>query len=150
MKSKNGISKVCSRCNEEKLLSEFYKDGRSYCKKCNNIYSKEYAIKNREKRNNRLREYRKKYPEKAKLYDARGRYKKIYGLSYEQRNEMILNQNNKCYICKKETTKLVVDHSHESGKVRKMLCYKCNILIGVYEFNKAIINEFDKYINEHK
>ena len=55
---------------------------------------RDYAINNREKRNKRLRDYRKKHPEKAKDYDLRGRLKKEYGITPEQRDEMFKLQNN--------------------------------------------------------
>ena len=76
---------------------------------------------------------RKKYkkdPLKYKNYDL----KKIYGISLDDYNKILKDQNNCCAICKKHkdafTKSLAVDHCHLSGKVRGLLCINCNRAIG--------------------
>ena len=54
-------------------------------------------------------------------------------MSLEQYNQMALAQNGVCAICKKENSngiKLSVDHNHKTGKVRGLLCQRCNFVIG--------------------
>ncbi len=48
---------------------------------------------------------------------------------------MFIQQNFRCYLCKKLPTKrmLVVDHNHQTGEVRKLLCDRCNGIIGFLE-----------------
>ena len=59
-----------------------------------------------------------------------------FGITEIQYNEMLKNQNNACAICKStesgdsRTTKLAVDHCHETGVVRGLLCSSCNKAIG--------------------
>ena len=150
--------KKCQKCNDVKQVEAFGKNKtnsvlgwgwRSKCRECDRQLCSEYARNNREKRNKRLRDYRKKHPEKAKKYDLRGRLKKEYGITPEQRNEMFKSQNNKCYICGEKTTKLVIDHCHKTGKVRKLLCHGCNTMLGKFEIYQDRVEMFKKYLDEH-
>jgi len=62
---------------------------------------------------------------------------KTYGLTPQQYNELIDRQDNKCAICRVEECQtgksLSIDHDHESGRVRGLLCYKCNTTLGWFE-----------------
>jgi len=57
--------------------------------------------------------------------------KNKYGLSWETYTQMVEEQGNKCYLCNQPPSdvfdKLVVDHCHKTGQVRKLLCRMCNI-----------------------
>ena len=65
--------------------------------------------------------------------------KKSYNITIEQYNEMLKKQSNCCGICKKHISEtlaakksnLCVDHNHDTGKVRGLLCDKCNRGIGL-------------------
>lgn len=88
-------------------------------------------------------------PDKAKLYKKRwqakvgpdwhARYgrksmlKRLYNLTMEDYEAMVVAQDGKCAICRQPDRELVVDHSHESLKVRGLLCRHCNFIIGLYE-----------------
>ena len=56
-----------------------------------------------------------------------------YGITLKTYQEMHSKQSGKCKLCERENQKLVVDHNHTTGKVRHLLCYKCNIMVGHYE-----------------
>ncbi len=80
-----------------------------------------------------------------------------YNLTLEQYEEMSLKQEHKCAICKElpkltkgKSVALVVDHDHETGKVRKLLCDPCNRGLGQFESRpEALLTAYD-YIKEHK
>jgi hypothetical protein len=72
--------------------------------------------------------------------------KKRYGLSYEEFNRMKQEQNNSCAICKKHSEALCVDHCHTTGQVRKLLCKKCNMALGLLHEDEEIIKEMLEYI----
>lgn len=132
-------------------------------------YQKQYRLKNREK----IKEQRKQYYEKNKdkilsqkrqLYNPEkaknNRLQQLYGISLESYNEMLISQNYKCFCCGAHqdslktpnnqygTKRLVVDHDHETGEVRKLLCSRCNTVIGMVEEDVTILSQMEKYLAE--
>lgn len=64
--------------------------------------------------------------------------KKTYNLTLEQYDEMICQQGYRCAACKSEDTgrksdHWTVDHDHVTGKVRGLLCHRCNVALGYIE-----------------
>lgn len=64
------------------------------------------------------------------------RVQAIYGLAPGEYDRLYAAQGSVCALCKKatgKTKKLAVDHQHETGKVRGLLCGRCNYnLLGIY------------------
>ena len=148
--------KRCPKCKTVKAVSSFYKKitqtkrgwaWDSKCIKCRQLECKEYGKNNRVKRNQRLREWRRKNPEKARLNDKRGRIKNKYGITLEQVNILRGYKNNCCWICGEEK-KLFIDHNHITGKVRGMLCPRCNNFIGQIEMNSNILINAKSYLDQ--
>lgn len=80
--------------------------------------------------------------------------KRLYGLSPAQRAEMAARQGGKCAICgmvenvverRKETT-LCVDHCHDTGKVRGLLCSKCNTALGLFRDSPDLLRKAIDYL----
>ena len=117
--------KVCSMCQTDKSLEEFNWANKSkgirstYCKPCQG----KRAYQDQLRRGNPARE------------SLRYRCSK-YGISLERYDELHSAQNGKCALCGKEEThpvtkggkirRLAIDHSHDSGKSRGLLCFRCN------------------------
>ena len=59
--------------------------------------------------------------------------KYLYGLDEETWQEMLIEQDGRCFICKRVPSSLVVDHDHDTGMVRSLLCVKCNTKVGMVE-----------------
>ena len=83
--------------------------------------------------------YRKNI-EKYQAYERNRQYVKTYGITLADYNAMFERQGGVCAICRGpqktksgRLTHLSVDHCHESGKVRGLLCMACNHLLGRYE-----------------
>lgn len=76
----------------------------------------------------------------------RNRLKTRYNLTPEEVKEMKATQNQLCAICKQEPKHWHIDHDHETGKVRGMLCGPCNMAIGLLKDNPKIIKEALKYV----
>ena len=79
---------------------------------------------------------------------------KRYGLSESDWEEMFENQERKCAICKKDDSGnsiygWAVDHCHSTGKVRAILCMKCNTGLGAFRDNIDIILNAASYILYH-
>lgn len=58
--------------------------------------------------------------------------KNVVKISPEQRQEMLESQGWACLICKKVEPRLYLDHCHDTGKIRGLLCLKCNSGLGCF------------------
>ena len=125
--------------HEKELAKNLY----SLNKEKRNKQSREWALNNPEKRKATLKKYRDKNPS----YRRNAHLKKKYGITQEDFDRMFLEQDGRCLICNTHQselkTVLCVDHSHETGKVRGLLCQRCNVGIGKFEDN---INFFKRII----
>lgn len=72
--------------------------------------------------------YRKKHPDSGR----NGQLKYLYGITLKQHKQMYADQNGNCACCGQPVPydKTCTDHSHETGKVRGLLCYRCNYGMG--------------------
>ena len=71
----------------------------------------------------------------TKLYNALTTRAKMYGLSQCQLTMLRIRQNDQCALCPEKcagsgTGLLQIEHGHESGKVRGLLCINCNLMLG--------------------
>ena len=89
----------------------------------------------------------------TKRLDQRDKFlMRLYGINNEDYNNMFKEQSGKCEICGRHQSEinhvLCVDHNHSTGKVRALLCNKCNMLVGIVETSN--IRAAEEYINRHK
>ena len=156
--------KTCRICKVTKPLVEFYKqaknkDGlKTECKTCHYKNHKEYR-KGEGGQTEKQRELERRMGNYALFEDLH--YKRTYGITLEDYNKMLKEQNNRCKICGQEETaksrsrvrpikKLAVDHDHKTGKVRGLLCHQCNVILGQYEKYKDDFYKFHNYLEMHK
>lgn len=153
--------KQCTQCKETKPFSEFsinkqLKSGlRSYCKTCQTRYDKERYAKDVEGHRQRVKDYRngikKESPKRLKMSDKEKSLKYSYGLSLQQYEDLKQSQNYSCYICKRHESEvgkkgLVVDHCHNNGMVRKLLCGPCNTTLGLVKENVQTLGAMIQYL----
>lgn len=111
-------TKACTKCHLEIPLSGFYRINhadraprlQSWCKAC-------------------IKAYQRTRPNPPR---PGYHYMRRYGITVEDFMDMRRAQDLKCAICHEEKD-LVVDHDHETGKVRGLLCGTCNTRLGIYE-----------------
>lgn len=132
-------TKICRLCKEEKLPFDFYSHSntsdklRSECKVCWNKASLKYHHQNKDIL----------APKKKAYY-----FKSRYNLTLEELEIMKETQRSSCAICK-EKYRLVVDHSHTDGRVRKLLCDKCNQGLGSFKDNPDLLLEASNYLRNN-
>lgn len=150
-----GNSKTCTVCKEIKPLSDFYwhKSTNRYCsecKECTRKRSKRYRVEHPDK----IREMRQNYKERRKEIryktDRNAHLKRKYKISESDYKVMYENQNGCCLICgiKKEYGKLCIDHSHQNGNVRGLLCSSCNFAIGLLKDDVKLVKRVISYLEK--
>ena len=112
------MKKRCADCRQYKTLDEFprnknSKDGRhSYCKPCHNARGKETY---------------------TRLYGGTRHYHLLrrYGISAADVDDLVKRQGGVCPLCGRENPEHV-DHDHDTGRVRGVLCFNCNGGLGQF------------------
>ena len=141
--------KRCKVCAEDKPLSEFYAaagtcDG--YRLECNACNLAARAVKYRENPRpaiERVMRWQRDNPErvrattdrfraagKKEVSDRKSHLKRNYGLTLEAFDALLASQGGGCTICGRPDADNV-DHDHETGRVRGILCFPCNVAIGL-------------------
>lgn len=142
----------CSKCLEFFEWSNFYKKSNgpnghtTECKQC----TKKYQDTRRIERAKYLREYRKNNPDKTKQHIVKSKY----GLSKEKYEELILSSNGLCQSCGEpesfmkngEVRSLSIDHDHNTGAVRGLICNSCNRAIGFAKENADRLQACAEYL----
>jgi hypothetical protein len=72
---------------------------------------------------------------------------KLYGIDIEIYNKMFELQNGLCKLCNEKLTMPCIDHNHETGKVRGLLCNRCNLLLGKLELLQKTNNLLTNILN---
>jgi len=79
--------------------------------------------------------------------------KKAHKITPEQRAEMLEKQNGHCAICPRTTCSagwhLAIDHCHKTGKIRGLLCDRCNFGIGLFGDDPKLMARAIKYLKVH-
>jgi len=135
------IEKFCPRCKKTKPAKDFPKSKirrgglSSWCSVCSRENGKQWYASNKASKDKKNLDWY--YKNKRR---ARNTYlKRTYGISIEEYEDLFSLQNGLCALCDQpEKTKdyrtgqikaLAVDHCHESGRIRSLLCYRCNHII---------------------
>jgi hypothetical protein len=147
-------TKVCKKCGVEKAVEEFHidrnlRDGRkTRCRICTNKTKAKWRGRNRDVIVRQKKESYQRNRERYINYNRsdvrrervfRWKLKRQFGITEEQFDAMLKEQNGCCAICGLEPSeasghrnkhRLHVDHDHVTGKVRGLLCNNCNAGIG--------------------
>lgn len=145
--------KVCRKCKLEKLHDEFTrytksKDGRrSFCRSCASLDAKLYHQNNRE----RVLERERNRYHSDKNHSRDKHLRKRFKITLEQFNKLLEQQHGVCAICGGPPVmgqSLHVDHDHQTGQVRGLLCGRCNTGIGLLGDTEAGISKALEYFRK--
>ena len=130
----------CVNCTKENSIKRF-----------ENGDVKEWVQKNREKVNASNRKRYNSLSSEEKRNRNRRQQISLYGLTVEQYDAMLMEQNYVCAICnksEKSSTRgvLFIDHDHKTGKVRGLLCDTCNRGLGYFYDNKSFLHNAIEYL----
>lgn len=126
------MRKTCRACGVEKSVEEFSPSpegnlGRhSYCRSCYNM-----------------------------RYNARYQLRRRYGMTVEDYNRMLAAQGGCCSICGAtdpggRNKRFCVDHDHDTGRVRALVCHSCNLLVGWLEKKgRPTLKQALNYLDRH-
>lgn len=109
-----------------------------------------YRLKHGEELRLKSREYAKTHKEERKDYVL----KKTYGITLGEYRVLSESQNDVCAICEKPQEikrgkNLFVDHNHDTGKVRGLLCTYCNVALGYLREDVIVMEKMIKYVKKH-
>jgi hypothetical protein len=136
--------RFCTMCRESLPVARFdsYKNGlfglRSNCKSCMNArsrvqYHKTKDLTARAKKRQEWRDRTTSY--ERRLEGFRAGIKTRYGLTLEDWEFILRDQTGRCEICSEPMVRPHIDHCHETGSVRGMLCDHCNRGLGGFRDN---------------
>lgn len=137
------LTRVCTKCGVDKPLTAFatrqtHRPGKpvSQCMDCKVAYNREYRQAN-----------------KSRVYEIerKSKLKKAYGVSVEDYDRMLKEQGGGCAICSatvpgERTKYFTVDHCHATGKVRGLLCVKCNRGLGLFNDHVQRLQNAAEYL----
>lgn len=164
----NVLTRTCKVCEDEKTERDFapahWASGRKTCRSCTQQRSNEArwaaggkkqtgTSRTPEAKAQYLREWHAKNPDARRRLDL-----KKYDLTPEQYDAMLTEQAGVCAGCERPETRkhpvtglpvpLAVDHDHETGEVRGLLCSRCNFALGYAQDSAEILRGLASYIEE--
>lgn len=159
--------KYCPKCKQVKSADEFGKHKKRHdglaanCRICHNLIARELYKKDPSKHAARYKNWlsRNKDYKKGKstrwARENRDRnknsvLKRIFGITLDEYKDMFAKQNGVCLICGEapKNRDLSVDHDHKTGKVRALLCNRCNSAVGYVRESIDIAKKLVEYLQE--
>lgn len=138
-------TKVCTECGEEKVLTAFRLVNdrgtprrRSKCLVCAHAYQMRWRREN---------------PDKVRAYNLR--HNKVTSMTVEEFEARLERQGHVCMICKKpekrmgsggKPKRLAIDHNHDTGQHRDLLCDDCNNMIGRAHEDPEVLRSAAAYL----
>lgn len=125
----------CSTCKQFRPIEDFPFDRsrnapKRVCLDCHSAAQQAYIERNREAVNLRRRLAKR-------------------GITIEQFNQLLAEQDGRCAVCGRER-RLDIDHCHDTGAVRGLLCGPCNRALGFLDDNPALMRAAAEYIERRR
>lgn len=165
-------TKACTKCEVQKSLKDFHKDSNnkcgltSQCKACRKIqrmcWGKKHPEKVRKHKRDEYHRNREKHLEYTRSSERRDRWfrwklKRQFGISFDDFMSLMDSQLGLCAICHGEmdrgqtsNKRLNIDHDHKTGKVRGLLCFRCNTGIGSLNDDPKVLASAIRYLMKER
>jgi hypothetical protein len=89
------------------------------------------------------------FPCESTYYKEKHRLKK-YGMSTIEYDQRVHDQNGLCFLCNEPDSRLVIDHDHTNGRIRMLLCDRCNGGIGRFLDDPKLLMKTARYIKSFR
>lgn len=167
--------KQCKRCKDlgvgSKPDSEFNKgsdtDGlQNMCREHSREANRAWVKANPEKNRAKGKRFRDANPVGYRHGQTKSRLKRVYGISSEQYLKLMEDQNGECALCELPIISLLdndrdfkgrpdnniarVDHCHETGRVRGLLCFGCNVGLGKFRDDTKLLLKATRYLDSNR
>ncbi len=163
--------RACTKCKEVKPFSEFNKRSKSAsgyrekCKICTRAQNQAWKMLNKPKMKEDNAKWYKANADKLKrkhslywlTFSEKAKHKKLlqnHKISFEHYNTLLIKQNMSCAICERHQSmykrQLAVDHDHETGEIRGLLCHCCNTGIGSLRDDYLLVDKASQYLKRSK
>jgi hypothetical protein len=142
-------TKTCTKCSEVLALDRFYRNSRaksgyqSNCKRCQDKLTRAWGARNPDRvRETSTRAARKRWRQNRGL--------PAWGLTVSEYEELLAGQGGVCRICGKPPSvgryRFHLDHDHESGVVRGLVCNRCNSGMGFFGDDPVMLRRAAAYL----
>jgi hypothetical protein len=129
--------------NGEEVKTRLRETSRRFRKKNRERLRPIWAKWARDKRANETQEEREQ-----RLEISRGRWMRASGLTLDQHHALLEKQDFCCAICGDCTSDLHIDHSHQTGRIRGLLCHGCNVAIGHFREDISRMTNAIEYLRK--
>lgn len=159
------ILRKCPACGKLKSGDQFYASrwkgeqrGCGSCKDCVRAQARRRYKENHDEYLTKARKRNARYSERRSTSARIRHLKRNYGLTLREYETMLTEQGGVCAICQKpevaagrggKMKSLSVDHSHATGKVRRLLCLRCNLAVAMLECTPWIASSVFDYLRRY-
>jgi len=137
--SRGWRSHICKGCTYNGRMSQLAKDPQKLAAR--RAYDRAAAIK-----------WKSKNQERYRIIHTNSDLKRKHGITLEEYNGLLAEQHGRCKICltthsnRRTTNRLAVDHDHNTGLIRGLLCESCNRAIGLLKDNPSLLRKAAEYL----
>lgn len=136
--------RVCTKCKARHPLERFKRNSSSLngrIRECDSCCSARSAARYRAALANDPSDI----PRRSRTTYLRNKY----GITQEQYDAMVVAQDGECRTCHIRGVPLVIDHDHDTGTVRALLCNDCNLALGHVNESVEVLHNLIRYVQSH-
>lgn len=159
---RDGMQRTCRECQRKyretkkehlrERQRQYQKTHPEVARRAQRRYRERHRDKVLASARNHARRIRKEQPHEQHLKDRNSALRRNYKIDTKTYNNMAAKQGGKCLICGQKENRykyLCVDHNHKTGKIRGLLCNKCNAAIGLVNENTDTLIKMIEYLKAY-